>query len=105
MEKFYRFLWFRKVDILGRNFENFENLRKNDNYIEGGAPALRVIRAGTRLTVHRSLPFRVAQGGQSRGCLMERASLYEPPSGNQVDGLPPASSDHENFVLKYIIIE
>ena len=40
-----------------RNFENFENFRKNYNFIKGGAPALRVIRAGTRLTVYRSLPY------------------------------------------------
>ena len=56
-EKFYRVQWFRKVDIFGRNFENFENSRKNHKFIEGCAPALRVIRAGTRLTVHRSLPY------------------------------------------------
>ena len=46
-----------KVDIFGQNSEIFENFRKNDNFIEGSAPALRVIRAGTRLTVHRSLPM------------------------------------------------
>ena len=46
-EKFYRVQCFRKVDIFGRSSEIFE----------GGAPALRVIRAGTRLTVHRSLPY------------------------------------------------
>ena len=39
-----------KVDIL---VENLEILK---NFVERGAPALRVIRAGTRLTVHRSLP-------------------------------------------------
>ena len=35
----------------------FRKFSKNDNSIEKGAPALRVIRAGTRLTVHRSLPY------------------------------------------------
>ena len=42
----------------GQNFENFENSRKNEKYSRG-APALRVIRARTRLTVHRSLPVNV----------------------------------------------
>ena len=45
------------VDNLGQNFENFEKYRKFEKMIERGAPALRVIRAGTRLTVHRSLPY------------------------------------------------
>ena len=31
--------------------------RKNDTSAEEGALALRVIRAGTRLTVHRALPY------------------------------------------------
>ena len=47
---------FRKVHFFGQNSGNVENFRKDDNSIEGGAPDLRVIRAGTRLTVHRSLP-------------------------------------------------
>ena len=57
MEKFYRLRRFQKVDIFGRNFENFEKSGKFSKMIEGCAPALRVIRAGTRLTVHRSLPY------------------------------------------------
>ena len=36
MEKFYMFLWFRKVDILARNFENFENFRKKWQFHWGG---------------------------------------------------------------------
>ena len=37
----------------------FSEISKNLKIFEGGAPALRVIRAGTRLTVHRSLPVLV----------------------------------------------
>ena len=47
---------FSKVQKLGRIFEHFEKSRKIKNFIQGAAPALRVIRAGTWLTVHRSLP-------------------------------------------------
>ena len=36
----------------------FPKISKIAKEIEGGAPALRVIRAGIRLTVHRSLPIR-----------------------------------------------
>ena len=43
-----------------QNFDDFETSRIFENFVEGGAPALRVIRAGTRLTVHRSLPYRTA---------------------------------------------
>ena len=45
-------------------FENFEKQKENVNFLWG--PALRVIRAGTRLTVHRSLPRTetVAQPGR-----------------------------------------
>ena len=28
-EKFYRFLWFRKVDIFGRNSKNLEKLKNS----------------------------------------------------------------------------
>ena len=48
---------FSKSSKFGQNFENFEKSRNFKNLVEGGAPALRVIRAGTRLTVHRSLPY------------------------------------------------
>ena len=48
---------FLKVVIFCENFGNFEKIGKSENFNEGGFPALRVIRAGTRLTVHRSLPF------------------------------------------------
>ena len=37
----------------------FSEMSKISENSEGGAPALRVIRAGTRLTVHRSLPWLV----------------------------------------------
>ena len=57
--KFYRFRVVWKNTIFGRNFEIFEKSRNFEKIAEGGAPALRVIRAGTRLTVHRSLPWLV----------------------------------------------
>ena len=54
-EKFYLMQTFSKarffVEIL-KILKNLEILK----IFEGGAPALRVIRAGTSLTVHRSLP-------------------------------------------------
>ena len=70
-----------KVDIFGWNFENFENFRKNDNFIEGGDPALRGIRAGTRLTVHRSFPL--GQSGAAHA----------------------GARDHENIVLDKNMID
>ena len=48
--------FFLKVENLDEIFEIFENFGKRQKIGRGGAPALRVIRAGTRLTVHRSLP-------------------------------------------------
>ena len=42
---------FEKLTFLFENFENFEKIRKRYKSIEGGAAALRFIRAGTRLTV------------------------------------------------------
>ena len=56
MEKFYRGRVVSKSSIFCRNFENFEKSRKFEQMVDAGAPALRVIRAATRLTVHRSLP-------------------------------------------------
>ena len=56
MEKFYRLWTFQKLIFLAEIWKKFENFHKNYKSIEGGARALRVIRAGTRLTVHRSLP-------------------------------------------------
>ena len=50
------FSGFEKLTFLVEISKISKILEKNDNFIEGGAPALRVIRAGTRLTVHRSLP-------------------------------------------------
>ena len=47
---------FSKVGNFGRVFEQIEKLKFLENCSEGVAPALRVIRAGTWLTVHRSLP-------------------------------------------------
>ncbi len=32
-------------------------------------------------------------------------SLYEPPGGNLVDGLPPASSQFGNIFLKFNVFE
>ena len=37
-----------------------EQIQKIDDGVEAGVPALRVIRAGARLTVHRALPFGVS---------------------------------------------
>ena len=56
MEKLYRGRVVPKSSIFLSKFRKFRKFSKNDNSIEGGAPAPRVIRAGTRLTVHRSLP-------------------------------------------------
>ena len=57
MEKFYRLRTFQKLVFLVEISKISKKIRKNDNSLEGTAPALRVIRAGTRLTVHRSLPY------------------------------------------------
>ena len=48
---------FSKGHILVKNSIFLKNHEKKKKSIEGGVPALRVIRAGTRLTVHRSLPY------------------------------------------------
>ena len=56
-EKFYLMRTFSKVRNLAKILKNLKNLEISENFVEGGAPALRVIRAGTRLTVHRSLPY------------------------------------------------
>ena len=55
MEKFYWGQVFSKVEI-SVEISKFSKISKNSKSFEGEAPALRVIRAGTRLTVHRSLP-------------------------------------------------
>ena len=55
MEKFYSLRTFQKLIFLSK-FRKFQKIEENVNSLEG-APALRVIRAGTRLTVHRSLPY------------------------------------------------
>ena len=55
-----------------RNFEVFENLRKISNGWWGGAPALRVFRAGTRLTVHHALAYLVEQRSS---CLKSNTEL------------------------------
>ena len=56
-EKFYGLWTFQKLIFLVKISE-VSKFFENNNFIEGGALALRVIRAGTRLTVHRSLPSR-----------------------------------------------
>ena len=56
VEKFYRLWTFQKLRYLVEISKISNFFEKNVNSIEGGAPALRVIRAGTRLTVHCSLP-------------------------------------------------
>ena len=52
---------FGKVQLLVEIPKILGNLEIIINFFEGGAPALRVIRAGTRLTVHRSLPLFIAR--------------------------------------------
>ena len=49
------FSGFEKLIFLVK-ISKFYKIPKISKIFEGGAPALRVIRAGTRLTVHRSLP-------------------------------------------------
>ena len=56
-EKFYLMETISKSQKFGRNFDNFEEARKHFEMFEGGAPAVRVIRGGTMLTVHRALPY------------------------------------------------
>ena len=56
MEKFYRVQVLQKLSFFVKILKISKNLWKVENFHEGGVPALRVIRAGTRLTVHRSLP-------------------------------------------------
>ena len=56
-EKFYWLEVFQKLEMLVEILNILKNLEILENSFEGGAPALRVIRAGTRLTVHRSLPY------------------------------------------------
>ena len=51
--------FFQKFEIWSKSWK-IRKILKFWNFVEGGAPALRVIRAGTRLTVHRSLPYRTA---------------------------------------------
>ena len=51
-----KFYLFGKVRLLVEISKISKNLEIIKNFVEGCAPALRVIRAGTRLTVHRSLP-------------------------------------------------
>ena len=61
--EFYRLYIFEKVEILMFFFENFQNFPKNQDLKQKEkkekmrAPALRVIRAETWLTVYRSLPY------------------------------------------------
>ena len=57
MQKFY-LMHFFKSSKFGRNFEKSRNFEDFNFFVEGGGPALRVIRAGTWLAVHRSLPYR-----------------------------------------------
>ena len=64
----------------------FSEISKNLKIFEGGAPALRVIRAGTRLTVHRSL--------QTTETIAKLARLGPADNGK----LPP-QNDRVNKVL------
>ena len=65
----------------------FSKISEISNVFEEGAPALRVIRAGTRLTVHRSLPYQNhSKAGQSGAA---HAGTF----------------DHENVVLDNFCLE
>ena len=50
------FSGFEKLTFLVE-ISKFSKISEIPKKIQGSAPALRVIRAGTRLTVHRSLPY------------------------------------------------
>ena len=52
-EKFYLVQTFSKVPNLVEISKKLKNLETFQIFVEGDAPALRVIRASTRLTVHR----------------------------------------------------
>ena len=52
IEKFYRLPCFRKIDIFRSLVRIFRKNRTFKKIFAGGAPALQVIRAGTRLKVH-----------------------------------------------------
>ena len=56
-EKFYRFQVFQKLSFLVKISKILKNVEKVKNFYERGVSALRIIRAGTRLTVDRSLPW------------------------------------------------
>ena len=47
---------FQKLKFSAK-FQNIRNTLKNNEFAAEGVPAPRDIRAGTRLTVHRSLPY------------------------------------------------
>ena len=53
------FSGFEKLTFLVE-ISKFSKILEISRFFEEHAPALRVIRAGTRLTVHRSLPYRTA---------------------------------------------
>ena len=66
--------WKRSIDSRGLEKLSFlveiskiQKNRKNDKFVEEGAPALRIIRAGTRLTVYRALPLSAAKCIVARG--------------------------------------
>ena len=48
---------FPKVAISVEITDILKQSLKHDRFVEGNAPALRVIRAGTWFTVHRALPY------------------------------------------------
>ena len=86
MEKFYLVQAFSKV----RNLVEISKISKNLEILKilsGEAPALRFIRAGTRLTVHRSLRYQNSiELGQSGAAHAD-------------------ARNHENHVLENIIID
>ena len=76
-----------KVDILVEISKILKNLEILKNSFEGGASALRVIRVGTWLTVHRSLPYQNnIELGQSGAAHAD-------------------ARDHDNDILGYNIID
>ena len=60
------FSGFEKLTFLVK-ISKFSKISKVPKNVEGGAPALRFIRAGTWLTVHRSLPYRTAVNWRDLG--------------------------------------
>ena len=85
--KFYWVEVFQNLEILVEISKNSKILKFQKILSREGAPALRVIRAGTWLTVHRSLPYQNSiELGQSGAAHAD-------------------ARDHQNVVLEYVCID